>query len=149
MEATGQAHNKNILNWTQARILIAILILGWTAAPVNAAVIGEVTTSVKDMGSTYEVALRVNFDWLGLAAVHTQIAALKVPKNGTPTSAKINVPGGSFSTTAYLKNNVITIQIIARTLAGQTRNKTFSLPAENTSGIKRSSKWTKTSWDWN
>ena len=136
MKEKSQSSRAAMPSWRQTWIFFVFMFVGWTSTPANACVIGEVTTSIKEVGAYYEVGLRINFNWLGLVAVNTSLATLKVPKNGVPQTANVAVAGGSFTTSAYMKSGTITIQINAKTLAGQSKAKTIQLPAENTFGAK-------------
>ena len=113
------------------------LALGWAMSNRAAragTVAGHLHLSAKNLGSKLQVRLRVVMNWAGLAAADVVLMSADVPKSGQAVTAQTPVPGGGFTTSAWVKNDVLTLKVNARAFSGASVTKTLNLPANKTWG---------------
>lgn len=116
--------------------------LGSAPARAGTQVVGKVRLVTKDQGSTLWAGLSVDLNWLGLVGVRTSIASVTVPKSGAVAVATTHVPGGRFTTNAYVKDDRLTVQVRARADSGASIAKTLQVPADKTAGVAVDVDWT-------
>ena len=107
----------------------------WPVPTARAGLVaGHVHVEYKDTGHALALQVRVSLNWAGLVVKNVWLLNAGVPKSGQALVVTTPVPGGQFTTSAWVKNGRLTLKVTARPIGGTSISKTINTTAESTYG---------------